>query len=69
MVQKLMQMLSSGTLTPPEVANVVLQCQDIKNAVKHLILQEIDEQCQKLCTKNPEQSSVLRVPVAKHKVD
>ena len=63
---KLTKMLP--TSTSQEIATVMLQSPNIKNAVKLINLKEVDEQCKKLCTRSATNSSVLRVPVSNHKV-
>ena len=45
-----------------------MQCRPLRNAVKCLFLNDVNEQCQKLCNRSAENSSVLRTPPSKHKV-
>ena len=56
------------TTTPDLLAEMIMKCPDLRCAVKRIILRDIDEQCQKLCTRSQEKSSVLRIPRSKHKV-
>ena len=45
-----------------------MQCRPLRNAVKCLFLNDVNEQCQKICNRSAENSSVLRTPPSKHKV-
>lgn len=54
--------------TPYQIAEVAMQNENLRNAIKSVFLKDIDEQCRKLCTRKDETSSVLRVPHSKHKV-
>ena len=56
------------TTTPDLLAEMIMKCPDLRCAVKHVILRNINEQCQNLCSCSPENSSVLRIPRSKHKV-
>ncbi|XP_029185142.2 uncharacterized protein LOC114953141 isoform X2 [Acropora millepora] len=55
------------TTTPDLLAEMIMKCPDLRCAVKRIILRDIDEQCQKLCTRSQEKWSVLRIPRSKHK--
>lgn len=55
------------TTTPDLLAEMIMKCPDLRCAVKRIILRDIDEQWQKLCTRSQEKSSVLRIPRSKHK--
>ena len=54
--------------TTHQIAEIIMQCQPLRNAVKCLFLNDVNEQCQKLCNRSAENSSVLRTPPSKHKV-
>ena len=56
------------TSTPDLLAEVIMKCHDLRCAVKRVLLKDLDEQCQKLCSRSQEGSSVLRIPRSKHKV-
>ena len=56
------------TITPDLLAGMIMKCPDLRCAVKRIILRDIDEQCQELCSRSQEKSSVLRIPRSKHKV-
>ena len=56
------------TSTPDILAEKIMECPDLRLAVKRVILKELDDQCQKLCSRSQENSSVLRIPRSKHKV-
>ena len=64
---KMVDMLAITT-TPDLLAEMIMKCPDLRCAVKRVILKDLDEQCQKLCNRSPQNSSVLRVPRSKHKV-
>ena len=66
-VYKLVEMLAIST-TPEMLAEVILKSSELKCAIKGIILKDIDEQCRKLCSCSPENSSILRVPRSSHKV-
>ena len=54
--------------TTHQIAEIIMQCRPLRNAVKCLFLNDVNEQCQKLCNRSAENSSVLRTPPSKHKV-
>lgn len=56
------------TTTPDLLAEMLMKCPDLRCAVKRILLRDIDDQCQKLCNRSPENSSVLRIPRSKHTV-
>ena len=56
------------TSTPDLLAEMIMKCPDLRCAVKRVILKDLDDQCQKLCSRSQENSSVLRIPRSKHKV-
>lgn len=56
------------TSTPDLLAEMIMKCPDLRCAVKRVILKDLDDQCQKLCSSSQENSSVLRIPRSKHKV-
>ena len=56
------------TSTPDLLAEMIMKCPDLRCAVKHVILKDLDGQCQKLCSRSQENSSVLRIPRSKHEV-
>ena len=56
------------TSTPDLLAEMIMKCPDLRCAVKRVILKDLDDQCQKLCCRSQENSSVLRIPRSKHKV-
>ena len=60
--------MSAITTTPDLLAEMIMKCPDLRCAVKRIILKNIDEQCQKLCSRSQQKSSVLRIPRSKHKV-
>ena len=64
---KLIEMLSVGTKSL-ELARVILECTDILNSLTIFRLQGIDEQCEKFCTRNNDNASVLRMPGDKQNV-
>ena len=66
-VKQLTRMIVTGA-TPQQIGNLVMQDKDLRDAVKAVLLRDIDEQCKKLCKKSEDSSSVLRVPRSKHKV-
>lgn len=66
-IYKMVDMLAITT-TPDLLAEMIMKCPDLRCAVKRVILKDLDEQCQKLCNRSPQNSSVLRVPRSKHKV-
>ena len=45
-----------------------MQWQTLRNAIKFFFLKDVNEQCQKLCNRGAENSSVLRIPPSKQKV-
>ena len=45
-----------------------LKCPDLRCAVKCVILKDLDDQYQKLCSRSQENSSVLRIPKSNHEV-
>ena len=49
-------------VTSQQLAEVIMQCQDLRKAVKYSLLKEIDNQCKQLCTRSAKNSSVLRAP-------
>ena len=56
------------TLTPDLLAEIIMKCPDLRCAVKRVILKDLDDQCQKLCSRSQENSSVLRIPKSNHEV-
>lgn len=62
----LTRMIATGA-TPHQIADIVMQDIDLRDAVKAALLKDVDDQCRKLCKKS-EESSVLRVPRSQHKV-
>ena len=60
-------MIATGA-TPYQIADIVMQDINLRDAVKAASLKDVDDQCRKLCKKS-EESSVLRVPRSKHKVN
>jgi len=56
------------TSTPDLLAEMIMKCPDLRCAVKRVILKDLDDQCEKLCSRSQENSSVLRIPRSKHKV-
>ena len=54
--------------TTHQIAEIIMQCQPLRNAIKCFFLKDVNEQCQKLCNRSAENSSVLRIPPSKHKV-
>ena len=50
------------------LAEIIMKCPDLRCAVKHVILKDLGDRCQKLCFPSQENSSVLRIPRSKHKV-
>ena len=53
---------------PEMLAEMILKSSELKCAIKGIILKDIDEQCRKLCSRSPDNSSILRVPRSNHKV-
>ena len=51
-----------------QIGNFVMEDMVSRDAVKAVILKDINDQCKKLCKKSDDGSSVLRVPRSKHKV-
>lgn len=66
-IYKMVDMLALTT-TPDLLAEMLMKCPDLRCAVKRILLRDIDDQCQKLCNRSPENSSVLRIPRSKHTV-
>lgn len=66
-IYKMVEMLAITT-TPHLLAEMIMKCPELRCAVKRVILRDVDEQCQKLCSRSQESSSVLRIPRSKHKV-
>lgn len=56
------------TSTPDLLAEMIMKCPDLRCSVKHVILKDLDDKCQKLCFCSQENSSVLRIPKSNHKV-
>lgn len=56
------------TSTPDLLAEMIMTCPDLRCAVKRIILKDPDDQCQKLCSRSQQNSSVLRIPRSNHKV-
>lgn len=56
------------TSTPGLLAEMIMKCPDLRCAVKRVILKDLSDQCQKLCSRSEENSSVLRILRSKHKV-
>ena len=56
------------TLTPDLLAEIIMKCPDLRCAVKRVILKDLDDQCQKLCSRSQENSSVLRIPKSNHEI-
>lgn len=54
--------------TTHQIAEIAMQCQPLRNSVKPLFLNDVNEQCQKLCNESADNSSVLLSAHAKHKV-
>ena len=54
--------------TTHQIAEIIMQCQPLRNAIKFFFLKDVNEQCQKLCNRSAENSSLLRIPPSKHKV-
>lgn len=68
-VKKLTSIIVTGG-THQQIADLVMmQGSDLRDAVKAVLLRDIDEQCKSLCKKSDYSSSVLRVPRSKHKVE
>ena len=42
------------TTTPDLLAEIIMKCPDLRCAVKPVILRNINEQCQYLCSRSPE---------------
>ena len=55
------------TSTPDLLAEMIMKCPDLRCVVKHIILKDLDNKCQKLCSRSEENSSVLRIPKSNHK--
>ncbi|KAK2569818.1 hypothetical protein P5673_005669 [Acropora cervicornis] len=53
--------------TTHQIAEIIMQCQPLRNAIKFFFLKDVNEQCQKLCNRSAENSSLLRIPPSKHK--
>ena len=66
-VDTLAMLMLTGSTTH-QVAEIIMQCLPLRNTVKCLFLNDVNEQCQKLCNRSAENSSVLRTPPSKHKV-
>ena len=56
------------TSTPDLLAEIIMKCPDLRCAVKRVLLKDLDDQCQKLCSRSQENSSVLRIPKSNHEV-
>lgn len=56
------------TSTPDLLAEIIMKCPDLRCAAKRVILKDLDDQCQKLCSRSQENSSVLRIPKSNHEV-
>lgn len=54
--------------TTHQIAEIIMQCQPLRNAIKFFFLKDVNEQCQKLCNRSAENSSLLCIPPSKHKV-
>ena len=67
-VKMLATMIATGS-TCHQIGEIVMQDSDLRDAVKALLLKDVDDQGKKLCKKSEESSSVLRVPRSKHKVN
>lgn len=65
-VDKMLTLISTGG-TLYQIAKIVMQYQPLRNAVKSIFLEDVNEQCQTLCNRSAEKSSVLRTPHIKHK--
>ena len=65
-IYKMVNMIAITT-TPDLLAEMVMKCADLRCAIKRVILRDVDEQGQKLCSRSHENSSVLRIPRSKHK--
>ena len=61
-IHKMVDMLEI-TSTPDLLAEMIMKCPDLRCAVKYIILEDLDDQCQKLWSCSQENSS------AKHKVE
>lgn len=66
-MKQLTRMIATGS-TPQQIGEIVMQNEDLRNAMKAVFLKDLDEQCRKLCNKSDQNSSVLRVPRCMHKV-
>jgi len=66
-VDKLATLMLTGSTTH-QIAEIIMQCQPLRNVVKCLFLKDVNEQCQSLCNRSAEKSSVLGTPPTKHKV-
>ncbi|XP_074612567.1 uncharacterized protein LOC141866909 isoform X2 [Acropora palmata] len=53
--------------TTHQIAEIIMQCQPLRNAIKFFFLKGVNEQCQKLCNRSAENSSLLPIPLSKHK--
>lgn len=55
--------------TTHQIAEIIMQCQPLRNAIKCFFWKDVNEQCQGLFNRSAENSSVLdRIPSSKHKV-
>lgn len=52
--------------TTHRIAEIIMQCQPLRNVIKCFFLKDDNEQCQKLCNRSAEKSSVFRIPPSKH---
>ena len=67
-VDKSATLMLTGSTTH-QIAEIIMQiCQPLRNVVKCLFLKDVNEQCQSLCNRSAEKSSVLGTPPTKHKI-
>ena len=66
-VKQLTRMIATGA-TPHTIGEIVMEDAHLRDAVKAVLLRDVDDQCKQLCKKSDESSSVLRVPRPQHKV-
>ena len=63
-IYKMVDMLEI-TSTPDLLTEVIMKCPDLRCAVKHIILKDLDGQCQKLCSFSQENSSASQIEDSK----
>ncbi|XP_068680749.1 uncharacterized protein [Montipora foliosa] len=59
-VKQLTRMIATGAFTPHKIGEIVMEDAHLRDAVKAVLLSDVDDQCKQLCKKSDE-SAVLRL--------